>query len=135
MSFCMKERGLYENGWSSSPYGMSHRSRVVLWTVTYLLGINRNGVVSSYDGKMCSLRTEGTQHGCGHYIITKKVDRRDCMSEYCIYSDYHSENCPHCPNCKRYLDPDHSETITVRTNAYCTSCEYWYHGAGAKRRR
>ncbi|KIK01429.1 hypothetical protein K443DRAFT_568719 [Laccaria amethystina LaAM-08-1] len=84
---------------------------------------------------MCSLRTEGTQHGCGHYIITRKVDKRDCMSEYCIYSDYHSEHCPHCPNCKRYYDPDYSETITVRTNAYCTNCEYWYHGAGAKRRR
>jgi hypothetical protein len=34
-------------------------------------------------------------------LKTRKVDKRDCMSEYCIYSDYHSEHCPHCPNCKR----------------------------------
>ncbi|KAF9012329.1 hypothetical protein BDQ17DRAFT_1170358, partial [Cyathus striatus] len=78
---------------------------------------------------------EGTQHGCGHYTITRRYDKRDCKSQYCTLSRYHqSSNCPHCPNCKFASDPDISETITQTTPAYCTNCEYWFKGPGAQRR-
>ncbi|KAF8161098.1 hypothetical protein B0H34DRAFT_366145 [Crassisporium funariophilum] len=84
---------------------------------------------------MCRLHTEGTQHGCGHYIITRKVMKEDCLSRFCINSNYHQENnCPHCPNCKRYFDPDAKETITVRSPEFCRECEYWFKGPGARRR-
>ncbi|KAF8798711.1 hypothetical protein BYT27DRAFT_7228292 [Phlegmacium glaucopus] len=83
---------------------------------------------------MCRLHTEGTQHGCGHYIITRKVLKTDCLSRFCMNSTYHQEDCPHCPNCKRYFDPDATEKITLRTPDYCRECEYWFKGAGARRR-
>ncbi|KDR75889.1 hypothetical protein GALMADRAFT_512444 [Galerina marginata CBS 339.88] len=83
---------------------------------------------------MCRLHTEGTQHGCGHYIITRKVAKEDCRSKYCINSDRHPDNCPSCPNCKRYFEPDATETITKKTPDYCPECEYWFKGAGARRR-
>ncbi|TFK26464.1 hypothetical protein FA15DRAFT_679546 [Coprinopsis marcescibilis] len=76
---------------------------------------------------MCSLKTEGTKHGCGHYIITRKVEQRDCNSPYCIHSRLHAQpNCPHCPHCRRFLEPDHEEIITQQTNIFCKSCEYWF---------
>ncbi|EAU91405.1 hypothetical protein CC1G_01894 [Coprinopsis cinerea okayama7 len=84
---------------------------------------------------MCSLNTEGTQHGCGHYIITKKIDKQDCNSKFCINSRLHAPNCPHCPNCKRYFDPDYQETITQRTNDFCSACNYWFNGAGKQQQQ
>jgi len=84
---------------------------------------------------MCQLHTEGTQYGCGHYVITNKYDKRDCDNRYCIYSTAHPSNCPNCPNCKRYYGPDLSETITRRTTDYCSECQWWYQGDGAKNKR
>ncbi|KAF9475547.1 hypothetical protein BDN70DRAFT_813977, partial [Pholiota conissans] len=78
---------------------------------------------------------EGTMHGCGHYIITRKVRKDDCNDRFCIFSARHPEaNCVHCPECKRYFGPDASETITLRTPEYCRECEYWYKGPGSRRR-
>ncbi|TFK75425.1 hypothetical protein BDN72DRAFT_738046, partial [Pluteus cervinus] len=74
--------------------------------------------------------SEGTKHGCGHYIITRKLAKIDCRSQYCLHSVNHASNCPHCPSCDRYLGPDHSETVTQTTTEYCTACAYWYQGAG-----
>lgn len=71
---------------------------------------------------MCQLHTEGTQYGCGHYVIvrplntparhpqltssqTNKYDKRDCASRYCIFSIAHPPNCPSCPSCKRVSLP------------------------------
>lgn len=69
---------------------------------------------------MCQLHTEGTQYGCGHYVIvrpphsrqttahaqqTNKYDKRDCASRYCIFSAAHPPNCPSCPSCKRVSFP------------------------------
>ncbi|KJA19913.1 hypothetical protein HYPSUDRAFT_204167 [Hypholoma sublateritium FD-334 SS-4] len=82
---------------------------------------------------MCRLHTEGTQHGCGHYIITKKLRKDDCDSRFCIFSARHPRaDCPSCPHCTRYLGPDASETITLRTAAFCRECEYWFHGPGRR---
>lgn len=46
--------------------------------------------------------SEGTQHGCGHYIITKKLRKDDCNSRFCIFSARHPlTDCPSCPHCTR----------------------------------
>ncbi|KIM40126.1 hypothetical protein M413DRAFT_73871, partial [Hebeloma cylindrosporum] len=79
--------------------------------------------------------SEGTHHGCGHYIITRKVAREDCRTKYCMNSDLHMQNCPHCPNCKRYFDPDASETVTLKTPEWCPECTYWYLGPGARHKK
>lgn len=45
MSFCMKERGLYENGWSSSRCVCStscHTGHALCWLDSDVLGINRD---------------------------------------------------------------------------------------------
>ncbi|RXW21635.1 hypothetical protein EST38_g4204 [Candolleomyces aberdarensis] len=79
---------------------------------------------------MCRIHSEGTQHGCGHYIITKEVSKRDCGNRFCMNSDQHPSNCPHCPNCKRYLDPDYQETVTKKTTDFCSHCDYWFRTNG-----
>ncbi|KAF8893318.1 hypothetical protein BD779DRAFT_1505581 [Infundibulicybe gibba] len=84
---------------------------------------------------MCNLETEGTKHGCGHYVITKKVGKRDCRSQFCVHSICHAPECPHCPSCERYLGPDVAETVTRTTPDYCPECAYWYKGAGRQSRR
>ncbi|EGN99769.1 hypothetical protein SERLA73DRAFT_179966 [Serpula lacrymans var. lacrymans S7.3] len=82
---------------------------------------------------MCNLETEGTKYGCGHYKVTKKVRKLDCMSPYCIHSSRHPSYCPDC-HCDRFFGPDAKETITLTTKEYCTSCQYWFKG-GAQQRR
>ncbi|KIL66203.1 hypothetical protein M378DRAFT_75602, partial [Amanita muscaria Koide BX008] len=79
--------------------------------------------------------SEGVLHGCGHYVITKRVGKIDCLNPYCIYSKNHVENCPHCPTCKRYYGPDARETVTLQTKEYCNECKWWYQGEGARNRR
>ncbi|KAF8658250.1 hypothetical protein AX16_002026 [Volvariella volvacea WC 439] len=83
---------------------------------------------------MCNLDTEGTKHGCGHYIITKKLVKIDCNDPFCIHSSAHPDPCPHCPSCNRYLGPDRTETVTRTTKDYCTTCQYWYNGPGSIKR-
>ncbi|PPQ98632.1 hypothetical protein CVT24_003965 [Panaeolus cyanescens] len=83
---------------------------------------------------MCRLHTEGTKHGCGHYIITRKLLQEDCMNRFCIFSQAHQSDCPHCPQCRRYYDPDASEKITLKTSDFCRECEYWFKGPGSRPR-
>ncbi|VDB95103.1 unnamed protein product [Peniophora sp. CBMAI 1063] len=78
---------------------------------------------------MCNLDTEGTQHGCGHYVITKKLRKNDCGSRWCAASVAHPKDCRNC-QCDKFLGPDASETITCRTDEYCSTCHYWYRGPG-----
>ncbi|KDQ53482.1 hypothetical protein JAAARDRAFT_425687 [Jaapia argillacea MUCL 33604] len=82
---------------------------------------------------MCNLETEGTKYGCGHYVVTRKVRKIDCRSQYCINSVKHSNPCPGC-QCERYFGPDAKETVTAVSKEYCDQCHYWYRGAGAQRR-
>jgi len=46
---------------------------------------------------------EGTQHGCGHYIVTKKLRKEDCDYQFCMNSESHpSGRCNGCgQSCKR----------------------------------
>ncbi|EIM81248.1 uncharacterized protein STEHIDRAFT_66971 [Stereum hirsutum FP-91666 SS1] len=81
----------------------------------------------------CS-NSEGTKYGCGHYVITKKLRKIDCNNSHCSYSRRHPSNCSPC-QCEKFLGPDAAETITARTEEYCSECHYWYRGPGAQRRR
>ena len=83
---------------------------------------------------MCRLHTEGTQHRCGHYIITKKVAKDDCNSRFCMNSDAHADPCPHCPECARYYQPDADENVKVVSDDFCRECQYWFKGPGSRRR-
>ncbi|GLB37049.1 hypothetical protein LshimejAT787_0401000 [Lyophyllum shimeji] len=84
---------------------------------------------------MCQLSTEGTHYGCGHYVVTRTVAKRDCGTKYCMNSRLHMENCPHCPHCLRYYGPDYEQKITLETKTYCSDCEYWFKGPGSKPRK
>ncbi|KAF9531653.1 hypothetical protein CPB83DRAFT_79529 [Crepidotus variabilis] len=86
---------------------------------------------------MCRLHTEGIEHGCGHYIITRKVAKDDCRNKFCMNSETHPPGrCNSCgENCKRYFDPDASQHVTNRTGDYCVQCMYWFKGEGARRRQ
>ncbi|KZT41488.1 hypothetical protein SISSUDRAFT_1126454 [Sistotremastrum suecicum HHB10207 ss-3] len=76
---------------------------------------------------MCNLITEGTSHGCGHYVITKRVDKVDCGSPRCKHSNRHDPNCRDCfGTCSQYLGPDRSETVTQRVKDFCDSCHQYY---------
>lgn len=81
---------------------------------------------------MCNLETEGTKYGCGHYVITKKVCKLDCNNRYCIWSSLHPPSCHPCL-CEKFLGPDAKETVTLRSEQYCSECHYWYRGAGRRR--
>ncbi|KAF8234018.1 hypothetical protein L208DRAFT_1264013, partial [Tricholoma matsutake] len=78
--------------------------------------------------------SEGTHHGCGHYVVTRTLEKHDCGNRFCTLSQSHLRDCPHCPNCTRYAGPDIAERTVVDTRTWCPQCEYWYNGAGAKRR-
>ncbi|TFL04518.1 hypothetical protein BDV98DRAFT_319951 [Pterulicium gracile] len=78
---------------------------------------------------MCNLDTEGTKFGCGHYVTTRKVNKRDCRDRYCTHSSRHTQPCD-CSHCERYLGPDCSETITHTTTDLCKNC-VGYYGTGA----
>ncbi|KAK0485971.1 hypothetical protein IW261DRAFT_1604208 [Armillaria novae-zelandiae] len=87
---------------------------------------------------MCNLETEGTKHGCGHYIKTRTIRKIDCGSSRCLHSSRHPNDPNHdCSNsgCNRYLGPDRGETVTRTTADYCTQCEYWYRGPGSRPRK
>lgn len=47
--------------------------------------------------------SEGTQHGCGHYIVTRKLSKEDCGNQFCMNSDMHPQGrCNGCgQTCKR----------------------------------
>ncbi|KAF9566760.1 hypothetical protein CPC08DRAFT_82584 [Agrocybe pediades] len=91
--------------------------------------------LSSFNHHAHHFYSEGTMYGCGHYIITRKVAKEDCQNRWCVNSVKHPQNgCGACPNCKRYYDPDASETITGRSTEYCHECEYWFKGHGARHR-
>lgn len=47
------------------------------------------------------MNREGTHHACGHYVVTRKVQKHDCNSKYCMQSRLHPPNCRACPNCAR----------------------------------
>ncbi|KAA1472898.1 hypothetical protein DENSPDRAFT_839276 [Dentipellis sp. KUC8613] len=70
-------------------------------------------------------------YGCGHYVVTKKLRKVDCGNRYCYYSSKHPDHCPNC-YCDKFLGPDVSENITMRTPDYCNDCHYWYRGAGKR---
>ncbi|KAF7782559.1 hypothetical protein Agabi119p4_1935 [Agaricus bisporus var. burnettii] len=84
---------------------------------------------------MCTLKTEGIQHGCGHYVSQRSTHKDDCGSKYCIWSNRHAQNCPHCPQCSRFLGPDSEEVILARVPDYCRSCTYWWKENNAYRRK
>ncbi|KAF5316892.1 hypothetical protein D9611_003954 [Ephemerocybe angulata] len=82
-------------------------------------------LIPSSTPAMCRIHSEGTQHGCGHYIITREVSKRDCNSKGCIKSAMHPPSCPNCA-CKRFLEPDFQETVTAKTKDFCAHCQYWF---------
>ncbi|KAF9460700.1 hypothetical protein BDZ94DRAFT_878651 [Collybia nuda] len=84
---------------------------------------------------MCQLDTEGTHYACGHYVITRKLEKHDCNNKYCTQSKLHPPDCRSCPNCARYVGPDLKETTTCESRSWCPQCDYWYNGPGAKQRR
>ncbi|EIW83208.1 hypothetical protein CONPUDRAFT_152244 [Coniophora puteana RWD-64-598 SS2] len=83
---------------------------------------------------MCYLETEGTKHGCGHYVISKKLMKHDCGNRYCRNSAAHPPNCPDC-QCDLYYGPDRKETITRTVTDYCAHCAYWFKGGAQAARR
>ncbi|KAI0371033.1 hypothetical protein BV20DRAFT_206456 [Pilatotrama ljubarskyi] len=74
---------------------------------------------------MCRLETEGTKYGCGHYIITRKLRKIDCESQWCYHSRRHRNPCHNC-SCDRYYGPDASETITAVRPEFCPECYPFY---------
>ncbi|KAH9978758.1 hypothetical protein BGW80DRAFT_1280760 [Lactifluus volemus] len=82
---------------------------------------------------MCNLETEGTKHGCGHYVITKKLRKIDCGNRYCVWSIDHPKLCHPC-YCDKFFGPDAKETVTASTPEYCSDCDYWYRGPGKQQR-
>ncbi|KAJ7579256.1 hypothetical protein C8J56DRAFT_1059482 [Mycena floridula] len=83
---------------------------------------------------MCNKETEGTKHGCGHYIAKRTTAVIDCGSRYCRISASHPPSC-NSNSCKQFYGPDRKEVITVTTPNYCDMCEYWYHGQGSRPRQ
>ncbi|KLO14298.1 hypothetical protein SCHPADRAFT_889422 [Schizopora paradoxa] len=70
--------------------------------------------------------SEGTKFGCGHYLITRKVKKIDCMSRTCTHSSRHIVPCRDC-NCEKFVGPDREERITkTLPEDYCDHCEKWY---------
>jgi len=74
---------------------------------------------------MCNYITEGTKYGCGHYQITKKVAKIDCMSDFCTHSSRHRRPCHDC-RCEKFVGPDREERTTLTLPEYCDHCSYWY---------
>ena len=88
---------------------------------------------------------------------TKKLRKLDCNNRYCIWSSLHPPTCHPClcekvcslvhssspspfPSVPRltsalaqFLGPDAKETVTLRSEQYCSECHYWYRGAGRRR--
>jgi len=83
---------------------------------------------------MCNLDTEGTKHGCGHYVITNKLRKYDCNNQFCALSVKHNPDCQDC-QCDKFMGPDRSEKVTATTPNYCGLCQYWYKGPGSVPRR
>ncbi|KIP10854.1 hypothetical protein PHLGIDRAFT_115001 [Phlebiopsis gigantea 11061_1 CR5-6] len=84
---------------------------------------------------MCNLETEGLQYSCGHYVITRKVNKIDCNSPYCTWSSRHRQPCNPCDH-EKYLGPDAKETITGSVNDFCDQCRpYWLAKNADKTRR
>ncbi|KXN90593.1 hypothetical protein AN958_03833, partial [Leucoagaricus sp. SymC.cos] len=85
----------------------------------------------------------------------RSTHKDDCGSKYCIWSNKHAQNCPHCPQCSRvrlhrhsvchscssprpfcqFLGPDSKEVIRAKVPEYCDTCDYWWKKNNTYRRK